>query len=204
MKIRQVSRSAGFTLTELMIVLALAALILAIGAPNFTLFRLNLRLSNTANDLLSAITLARSTAIQRQTRIALCPSANPEAEDAVCTPGATQGWIVFQDSDQDCERGEEDEVLAASVFDQGSPSQPLYIKSDGDCIAFAPTGFRVNIKDKTTDRILICDHRGISQPGMEAAVARGILITRTGRARVTRDRTSGSVEDISRWGLSCS
>src|SRR5689334_11426588 len=42
-------RNSGFTLMELMVVLAIAAIIVGLGAPNFNRFRLNSRLTNHAN-----------------------------------------------------------------------------------------------------------------------------------------------------------
>ena len=84
------SRSRGFSLTELMVVMALAAIVFAIGAPSFTQFRLNNRLTNSANDMLSATVLARTEAIKRQRAIAVCPSANPLDDSPSCTADATR------------------------------------------------------------------------------------------------------------------
>ena len=57
------TRESGFTLMELMITLALAAVILSIGAPSFTEFRRNNRLTSVGNDFLGAVQTARSEAI---------------------------------------------------------------------------------------------------------------------------------------------
>ena len=60
------NRSRGFTLMELMIVLTLAGIILALGAPSFGEFRRNNRMAGIANDFLVGVQIARSEAIKRQ------------------------------------------------------------------------------------------------------------------------------------------
>ena len=57
------SRSRGFTLFELMMVLALAAVILGIGVPNFRDFQRNNRLTVAANDVLGMVITSRAEAL---------------------------------------------------------------------------------------------------------------------------------------------
>ena len=98
------TRSAGFTLMELMVTLALAAVILSIGAPSFGEFRRNNRLTSVGNEFLGAVQTARTEAIKRQTPVAVCPSADPTDAGATCTSGAFNGWIVFVDSNSNGDR----------------------------------------------------------------------------------------------------
>jgi len=196
------NRSHGFTLMELMVVLSIAAAVLVLGAPNFNQFRLNNRLTNTANDMLSATVLARTEAIKRQQSIALCPSGNPTAAEPTCTEDSNAGWIVFVDEDGNCERSNDEPLIDSRPLDTANVTNPLNIRYDGSCLSFAPTGFRQDIPDTTTlGRILICDKRGIEkQAGLEVSAARGIMIAPTGRARITRSLTGGLSDDISTWG----
>jgi prepilin-type N-terminal cleavage/methylation domain-containing protein len=196
------SRSRGFSLTELMVVMALAAIVFAIGAPSFTQFRLNNRLTNSANDMLSATVLARTEAIKRQRAIAVCPSANPLDDSPSCTADSTAGWIVFVDVDGNCTRETTDTLIDSRVFDNDNRTNPLRVKYDGACLSFAPTGFRQDIAGKTTlSRVLMCDNRGVAkQAGMETSAARGLLIAPTGRARVTRALSGGAADDMTTWG----
>ena len=55
----------GFTLVELMVTLAVAAIILAIAAPSFSQMIRDHRLITTANDFMGTMQLARSEAIRR-------------------------------------------------------------------------------------------------------------------------------------------
>jgi len=191
---KQVSR--GFTLPELMVVLALAGVILGIGAPHFNQFRANSRLTAAANDFLTSIQSARTEAVKRGIPVALCPSADPSDEDATCSDLATaEGWIVFADPDNNCERDEtsdDEELIRGEWFGNDA----VGIASNGECISFAATGFLQPEAITGVDsarNTLFCDSRGkAAQSGTTLSAARGILVGQTGRARVTRDITTGS------------
>jgi type IV fimbrial biogenesis protein FimT len=190
----------GFTLTELMIVLALAASILAIGAPSFQQFRLNNRLTNAANDLLAVITVARTEAIKRQRTVAACRSDNPTSMDAKCSTTSGAGWIVFDDADGNCVRGDStsEPLLSVRTFDNANVTNPLRVKTDGDCLQFGASGFRRKVGTLTSlSHITLCDNRGLDgRPEQTVSPGRGILITTTGRARITRTVGGGSEEDV--------
>lgn len=85
----------GFTLVELVLVLAIGAILLSIALPGYAFLVSGSRLSAATNDLLSALHLARSEAIKRQVRVTLCKTDRPPA----CNPNANweSGWLVFID-----------------------------------------------------------------------------------------------------------
>jgi type IV fimbrial biogenesis protein FimT len=89
-------RSRGFTLVELMITLALAAIILSLAVPGFQDIIRNNRAATQSNELVAALSLARSEAVKRGARVSLCPS----TDQASCTGGTdwADGWIVFLDT----------------------------------------------------------------------------------------------------------
>lgn len=177
----------GFTLMELMIVLSLAAAIIAIGAPNFNEFRRNNRLTGSANDFLGAVITSRTEAIKRQVPVSICPSADPLADDAVCGGDAFNGWIAFADANQDCARGNGEDIVRAGA--RVETAVTVTANEDASCISFAPTGFRQDIVGEVTlTNLVMCDDRGAAaQDGTNQSAARGIEIGRTGRSRVTRD-----------------
>jgi type IV fimbrial biogenesis protein FimT len=194
-------RSHGFTLAELMIVLALAAAILAIGSPSFNDFRANNRLTGVANDFLGAIQVARTEAIKRQVSASICPS---DDGTSCSTTGSFRGWIAFVDGDDDCVRVTSDNtepLLRVETPIDSDRAKPIYEVSKGVCISFGSNGFRQTIAGKgTADRTIFCDARGLdNQKGTNQSAARGIEITPTGRARVTRVK-----DEIGGWSLPCS
>jgi type IV fimbrial biogenesis protein FimT len=205
------NRSQGFTLLELMITVTLAAVVLGIGIPSFSQFLRNNKMASVANDLLGGIQTARTEAIKRQLPgggIAICPSANPDDANPSCLADTTRqfnGWIAFIDADNNCDRDTANPMVEALVR-TGSRvdldnTATRYVKSvaDGSCISFAPTGFLRTTSRQTATRVMFCDERGnVVQPGMNQSFVRGIDITQTGRARITRD-----VTEISTFGVAC-
>jgi type IV fimbrial biogenesis protein FimT len=205
------SRSHGFSLAELMIVIALAAAILAIGAPNFQQFRLNNRLSNAANDTLAVITSARTEAIKRQVSVAVCRTDTPSQADAKCSATSGNGWIAFIDKDNNCTRGASvnEPLVASRALDNSITANTLRVGTDGDCLQFGSSGFRQRVGTLSIlNHVTLCDSRGLTAAqGLDVSAGRGLLITTTGRARVTRTIKGGSAEDMSTdaWsGAKCS
>jgi type IV fimbrial biogenesis protein FimT len=89
----------GFTLVELLVVLAVGSILLAIAVPGYAFLMNTSRLAAITNDLVTALHLARSEAIKRGIRVTVCKSANPMAAAPACsaTAGWEQGWLVFVD-----------------------------------------------------------------------------------------------------------
>lgn len=69
-------RHRGFTLIELMVVLAVLAIVASIGIPNFRVLIQNNNISTQTNALLGVLQLARSEAVTQRQRITVCPSSD--------------------------------------------------------------------------------------------------------------------------------
>lgn len=91
------SRSAGFTLVELMITIAIAAILLAIALPSFEGSMRTNRLATSTNEMIATISLARSEAIRSRRGAVLCATADGE----LCGTDWNQGWMVWRDADGD-------------------------------------------------------------------------------------------------------
>lgn len=82
----------GFTLIELMVTIAVLAIVIAIAAPSFTSVIQSNRTTALHHEILGAIQLARSEAVKRRKEVVVCRSENMTD----CANGAdwTVGWLV--------------------------------------------------------------------------------------------------------------
>lgn len=88
----------GFTLIEIMIVIALIAVIASIGIPNFREATQTNRLVATTNALLGGLQYARSEAITQRTTITVCPSALG-ANACIASTDWSTGVLVMRGND---------------------------------------------------------------------------------------------------------
>ncbi len=79
------TKKRGFTLVELMITLAVSAIIVTVAVPSFASFIRSQRASTQANDLLVSLTFARSEALKRGVPISVCSTDDAAASPPSCT-----------------------------------------------------------------------------------------------------------------------
>jgi type IV fimbrial biogenesis protein FimT len=82
----------GFTLYELMITVAVAAIILSLGVPGFMDILQNNRATGHTNDLVTALNLARSEATRRAATVTVCSTTNGTTCNG--TTDWSTGWVV--------------------------------------------------------------------------------------------------------------
>ena len=93
----------GFTIVEMMVVIAIVAIIMVFAIPSYKSVTTQSRMAGEINDLASDVALARSAAIKQGLTVTICPSANPSATPSTNSPACnnstswTTGWIVFID-----------------------------------------------------------------------------------------------------------
>jgi|CXWL01.1.fsa_nt_gi type IV fimbrial biogenesis protein FimT len=108
-------RSRGLTLIELMMGVAIAAILLAVAGPGFQQSLSRNRLTTVANEVTAAVQLARSEAVRNNRRVTLCRSADASSCDASASTWG--GWIIFVDTDADGTRGVGEPVVKSGTFD---------------------------------------------------------------------------------------
>ena len=91
-------RDAGFTLIELVVTLAVAAVLASLAAPSVRDFIVRSSMTNLGNEFSASILKARNEAVNRNTCVTMCMSSNASAASPSCTTSGTDwqvGWIVF-------------------------------------------------------------------------------------------------------------
>lgn len=87
----------GFTLFEILIVLAVTAILISLVTPNFYAFSAQSKSKATIQKLSGLVKLARNKAVNHQSSILLCPSEN----GLVCGENWQEGVLIFEDQNND-------------------------------------------------------------------------------------------------------
>ncbi|MFI0545982.1 MAG: GspH/FimT family pseudopilin [Brachymonas sp.] len=103
MRTKNQRRSAsGFTMVELLVVLAIIGVLMALATPSMSRFVAEWRVKDAANALIGQLRLARIEAIRTSRPVVLCPAAS--SGTACAANSVTEwkdGWLLFVDSNND-------------------------------------------------------------------------------------------------------
>ena len=181
--------ASGFTLLELMVVLAIVAILTTMAVPPFSRMLQSNTMSSTVNSFLADMRFSRSEAMRRGGGVVMCRSDAPEAPVPACGSGAgvsgngwASGWIVYLD-------GNNDGVVSAgdllrvqppvtsmnSIMEAGSSSSTQF--------RFTPTGRLVDPSSATS---LQFGGNAVFTSDMQ----RTVCVNAGGRARIAGDGTA--------------
>ncbi|MDV3514569.1 GspH/FimT family pseudopilin [Stenotrophomonas sp. C1657] len=85
-----VATSSGFTLLELMVTVAVLAILVTVALPSFSAMIAGNRITAAGNDLMAGLQFARHEAIRRNDAVQVCASADGQA----CSDAGWNRWIV--------------------------------------------------------------------------------------------------------------
>ena len=179
-------KAYGFTLVELMVALAIVAILASMAAPSFSHLMASTRVSGNVNGFLADLRYARSESIRRGGGVTLCRSDAPEAANPACAgdagPGSAgwaSGWIIFHDLDNDGEKGPTEPLLRVQ-----SPITAMNAIHDGNPMS---SKFRFT----ATGRLLTADAATTLVFGAAPLFAineqRTVCVNPGGRARIAGD-----------------
>lgn len=174
-------RQDGFTLAELLVTLAVGAVVLSLGVPSYSQFTQDSQQVRSANELLATLHAARDLAVTRNVRVTVCPS----TDGVRCAEGDWQtGWIVFVDEDGNRAVGDGESVSVA-----GDELDAIRVVSSefSRFVIFRPNGrIMVDNTRQNSGEFTLCDRRGPSH-------ARVVVIDMSGRPRISKMSSSGSL-----------
>jgi type IV fimbrial biogenesis protein FimT len=172
-------RHAGFSLTELLLTIALLGIVTGFTVPSFRTLQLDAARTRQVNQFVQAIHLARSEAMKRNGTVSLCPSQDAQT---CAAPGAgwEGGWIVFANLDRD----------APAIRDPDEPVVQAYAPWRGGRLRGnrATLSFRSFGQSGVTATFTLCDSRG-------SDAARAVIISQTGRPRIALQTATGDALD---------
>lgn len=163
------SAQRGFTLTELLITLAIAGILAMIGVPAMGSLLAHTQGANAEASIAGSLRHARTTAVMRNTRVLMCPSGDGNH----CHAGDDwqRGWIIAWDADHD---GQPDADKAIIARQAAMPHGTRVITSTGrEKVVFHPNGSAAG----SNARFTICHAR---ERG-----GKSVVISNTGRVRLT-------------------
>ena len=192
----------GFTLIELIVTLAVVAILLVTGVPMLNQMTVNNRLVAQINSIAGSLALARSESIKRGRSITLCGS----TDGASCNTSSWEsGWIVFSDTDNNAVFNSVTESMLKIVGPFSGGSTLRLSRSDStSVIRYKSDGGLRDIDSSITSisnmgTFTLCDN------ALSTTTARAININPIGRVSRAEGATPTEkpVHDITGVDISC-
>lgn len=169
------------TLIELIVTVAILAVLMGLAAPSMSRFVQQWRVSNALNALTGSLRLARTEAIARGRNVVVCNVATKTPTKCQKTYAYASGWIVFVDSDAsdsyDVAKG--DELLLHQEAPAGIADITLTSSSS---FAFLPNG----LLNSAANGINV-DASGYDSVAKTPWARKAICISKPGRIRYVAD-----------------
>lgn len=172
-------KQKGLTLIEIMVTLAVLAIVLTVAIPSFSSLVIGNRLTAQANELLAGLSLARAEAIKQNRNMIFCHS----ADGLTCTaaPAAGwQGWLVRSNNDNTPVASGNLNAAQLSVRSSNSVAGSVF-NGISHAIRFSPQGV---VRNASADTVLNAVLRVCTSASVEPNT-RDIQIRSGGRVRVT-------------------
>lgn len=157
------ARARGFTLVEMMVTVAVIAIVGAIAVPAFSNMIRHNRVVSSSNEMIAALQLARSEALARRSTTALCAS----NDGSTCSGSVGSRWIVLST------KSGVPTVLRSITVHPGLRLVPSANLAGSARIGFSSSGF-VQVGAATSGTISLCaaDLGGDNAVDISAAVVR--------------------------------
>jgi len=171
-------RQSGFTIIEIMITIAVVAVLAAVGVPAIGNLIKNNRVRAHMFEVLDSIQLTRSEATKRRQAVVMCRTADPTAGTPVCGGTAntwTTGWLIFEDKNGNSSYDSGTDVLIKAVNPAAEGN--ITVMTNSVCnnnLSYKSDG---SLNESGTAKFAICDDRGVG-------FGRQVNVALVGRASV--------------------
>ena len=165
--------------------LTVTSILAFLVGPNLRDYVRNSRLTGASNDLIHSLSVARAEAVKRQQNVVVCASNAPLQAAPACSGGSFHGWFVFVDLNKNSQFDGQDVLLEQHDLVDAS----VTVVQDGSSLqTYAPTGFALPPLAGVvpTRNVVLCDQRGNVADMVGTSTARTVMVTATGRPRVSR------------------
>jgi type IV fimbrial biogenesis protein FimT len=176
---RRRRRLAGFTLIELMVTVAVAGLVVALGVPSFLRTLARHAIASQAEELQDAVRVGRNEAMKRSGPVVLCRTEQSNPTHCAGSGGSWQTWVLFTDAARSGAFAAGDAVLRQ----RQEASQRTSVTADAANIRFEATGIA---HADTGSAVFVLGERGASDLAQQRQVCvnpRGEVAIVVGDAR---------------------
>ena len=186
MTIHRTIKSHGFTLIELMVIIAIAGVLLSLAAPGFISFQRNSELTSLANKMLGSINSARSEAMKSGRNAFVVPNDSSNW---------STGWFVYVDMNSNNSFDE-----GTDLFIQTQPALVSYITMTGNnnaatsnpYISFDSAGYARTVGGNGLTNLALSIKRNDVSTADTPEQSRLVIVARTGRTRACKPSTDTS------------
>jgi type IV fimbrial biogenesis protein FimT len=112
---------SGFTQIEMMIAIAILAILTVVAMPAVGSFMQRNTLLGASNSMITSLNFTRSQAVTSNQRIIMCASSNIHSDDPLCDGGNQwhDGWLIYADENSNNERNSGEPILRVDELPDG-------------------------------------------------------------------------------------
>jgi type IV fimbrial biogenesis protein FimT len=173
----------GLSLVEVLIVMAIAAILLGIGVPNMQTFILNNRLASATQEFYTALQFARSEAVRRGEQVTLVH------HGAAGSGNWGAGWTMFVDANRNAVQDAGEETLRG-----GAPLEaPLTLYGSSNFASFIAFDASGRLTTAGGGAFVVCHGANLVESGQSRS--RAVLVNGAGRVRFALDSNNDGVPE---------